>query len=717
MSDYYVRKDVLSQYQPLSAVFAPLRTGVGIEKAPPTGLYSNVAGVSTDLSDIYDQGTSETDLVRYTTGIKSKSFTRVNGTVNPDLQFVFRAIDISPTPTPSIGATPTPTQTATATQTPTPTITPSPTRAPGTSQPATPTPTKSSVIGTVSGDIAISAAGENLRRGAGTIAPISVTASFNTNIFKVIVEERSGPTSAAQGTWRTLTTNTDGGNTVSFGTSFVAAFIGFYQFRATAYNNANIQIGQAITGSVQVIPNDISLSINAVAVGTTVTVTSNASSNYSLTEHTIQQYSSTTGAWNTIQTGTSNSLQVVLTSLATGGYLFRSLATASQLKETSMYKYSPEALATVGTSVVLSLSVSPGGGGTISATPAAANATNTSTHTIVASPASLYDFSHFLVDGVNVTGAAGSPTGGNTVVSMNNQSHTVVAVFKLKNVAFAVIPSPSNGGTASADLSSPAPINSIINLSNSPATNYNFKNYTVNGVPIGSSYQLTGNTTINANFQLNNGVFIRQECLNPGVAPYTLRQYYANGTGGETYTDTNNSPTCGYVAPPAAGTLLDTYCSGDAGGSPAVPGVNKWGKYADGSGGFTLGLIQNNSKECGYKPPPAAGTVLRVVCVDGDAYYVRANGSGGEVTDTDPFSVFPNANSYCFYADGTVVGTTCIPREASVDQYQLVANGTGGTRVGALIQQDSIACGYNPAPNPIAPEGPNTTNPTINLEA
>jgi hypothetical protein len=712
MSDYYVRKDVLSQYQPLSAVFAPLRTGVGIEKAPPTGLYSNVAGVSTDLSDIYDQGTLETDLVRYTTGIKSKSFTRVNGTVNPDLQFVFRAIDISPTPTPSIGATPTPTQTATPTQTPTPTITPSPTRAPGPSQSQTQTPTKSSVIGTVSGDIAISAAGENLRRGTGSIGPINVTASFNTNIFKIIVEERSGPNSAAEGTWRTLTTNTEGGNTVIFGTSFVAAFVGFYQFRATAYNNANVQIGQAITGSVQVIPNDISIDLVASVVGTTVTITSNASSNYSLTEHTIQQYSSSTSTWSSIQTGTSNSLQKVLTGLASGGYLFRSLAIASQLKETGMYKYSPERLATVGTSVVLSLSVSPGGSGTISATPAAANATNTSTHTIVASPVTggIYDFSHFLVDGVNVTGAAGSPTGGNTVVSMNNQSHTVVAVFKLKNVAFAVVPSPSNGGTASADLSSPAPINSTINLSNNPATNYNFKNYTVNGVPIGSSYQLTGNTTINANFQLNNGVFIRQECLNPGVAPYTLRQYYANGTGGENSIDTNNSPTCGYVAPPAAGTLLDTYCSGDANGNPAVPGVNKWGKYANGSGGFTLSLMQNESAECGYKPPPTAGTVLRVVCVDGDAYYVRANGSGGEVTDADPFSVFPSANSYCLYADGTVVGTTCIPREASVDQYQLVANGTGGTRVGALIQQDSIACGYNPAPNPVAPPEQNPNN-------
>ena len=713
MSDFYVRKDVLSQYQPLSAIFAPLRTGAGIEKAPLTGLYSNVLGVSTDLSDIYDQGVAQTDLIRYSTGIKSKGFTRVDGTVNPDLQLVFRSIEISPTPTPSIGATPTPTQTITPTQTPTATITPSPTRPPGPSQSQTQTPTKSPVIGTVTGSITINAFGENLRRGTGIIGPINITAGFSTNIFKIIVEERSGANSAAEGVWVPLATNTRGGTFVQFSTQYNAAGAGFYQFRATAYNNANVQIGQATTSSIQVIPNDISIYVSVITVGTTVTVNSNASSSYSLTEHTIQQYNSSSGSWSTIETGTSNSLQKVLTGLATGGYLFRSVATTSQLKEGSMYKYSPEVIATVGTSVVLSLSITPAGGGTISATPPAANATNTSTHTIVAAPASLYDFSHFIVDGVPGT-IGGSPGGSNTVVSMNNQSHSVVAVFQLKNVAYAVIPSPSNGGSGSGDLISPVPINSIVNLSNTPATNYNFKNYTVNGNPIGSNYQLTTNTTIYANFQLNAGVFLREECLNPGVAPYTLRKYYSNGSGGETYTDTNNSPTCGYVAPPPAGTLLSTYCSGDAGGNPAVPGVNKWGNYADGSGGSTRALIQNNSTDCGYQPPPAAGTVLRIVCAGGAAYYVRADGSGGEVTDADPFSTFPGANSYCLYSDGTLVGTTCIPREASIDLYQVVANGTGGTRVGALLQQDSIACGYNPAPNPVIPEGSNTTTPTNN---
>jgi hypothetical protein len=287
MSDFYVRKDVLSQYQPLSAVFAPLRTGAGIEKAPPTGLYSNVAGVSTDLSDIYDQGVAQTDLIRYNTGIKSKSFTRVDGTVNPDLQLVFRSIEISPTPTPSIGATPTPTQTITPTQTPTATITPSPTRPPGPSQSQTQTPTKSPVIGTVTGSITINAFGENLRRGPGIIGPISITAGYNTNIFKIIVEERSGANSAAEGVWVPLATNTRGGTLIQFSTQYNAAAAGFYQFRATAYNNANVQIGQAITSSIQVIPNDISIYISVITVGTTVTVNSNASSSYRIYCNTL----------------------------------------------------------------------------------------------------------------------------------------------------------------------------------------------------------------------------------------------------------------------------------------------------------------------------------------------------------------------------------------------------------------------------------------------
>jgi len=43
-------------------------------------------------------------------------------------------------------------------------------------------------------------------------------------------------------------------------------------------------------------------------------------------------------------------------------------------------------------------------------------------------------------------------------------------------------------------------------------------------------------------------------------------------------------------APPASGTLLSTYCSG----------YDKYGTYADGSGGTYAALIAANSADCGY---------------------------------------------------------------------------------------------------------------------
>jgi hypothetical protein len=46
-----------------------------------------------------------------------------------------------------------------------------------------------------------------------------------------------------------------------------------------------------------------------------------------------------------------------------------------------------------------------------------------------------------------------------------------------------------------------------------------------------------------------NGTLLSASCLNNGVAPYTYRQVYADGSGGTYNVDTNNSATCGYTAP------------------------------------------------------------------------------------------------------------------------------------------------------------------------
>jgi hypothetical protein len=57
-----------------------------------------------------------------------------------------------------------------------------------------------------------------------------------------------------------------------------------------------------------------------------------------------------------------------------------------------------------------------------------------------------------------------------------------------------------------------------------------------------------------------------------------------------TYTSFLNNYGIWVKPPPAAGTLLSTYCLG----------VNKYGTYADGSGGTYTALIENKSVDCGY---------------------------------------------------------------------------------------------------------------------
>ena len=48
-------------------------------------------------------------------------------------------------------------------------------------------------------------------------------------------------------------------------------------------------------------------------------------------------------------------------------------------------------------------------------------------------------------------------------------------------------------------------------------------------------------------------------------------------------------------ADPAYGTLQSVYCEG----------TTKWGEYADGSGGTYSDIIEENSLQCGYTPPPS----------------------------------------------------------------------------------------------------------------
>jgi hypothetical protein len=82
------------------------------------------------------------------------------------------------------------------------------------------------------------------------------------------------------------------------------------------------------------------------------------------------------------------------------------------------------------------------------------------------------------------------------------------------------------------------------------------------------------------------------------------------------------------------GTLIRSECRG----------VDKWGIYANGSGGTYNQLIQQNSVDCGYTPPPgnpSYGTILSQGCVPGTYTYriVKADGNGGSFNEDTVNSV------------------------------------------------------------------------------
>jgi hypothetical protein len=137
----------------------------------------------------------------------------------------------------------------------------------------------------------------------------------------------------------------------------------------------------------------------------------------------------------------------------------------------------------------------------------------------------------------------------------------------------------------------------------------------VDGVPVATSDNISINDTSGypAAGTAIGGAF----CVTYS-APYTLRQVRANGSGGTYNDDTNNSPTCGYVAPTPRGTYLSQYCSG----------YTLYYRFADGNYGYYDQVQQNNSPTCGYNPP-AYGTYLSQYCSGFSLYYRYADGAYG----------------------------------------------------------------------------------------
>ena len=697
MGDFYTRKDTGSNYQPLSAVFAPLRPSFGLS-ALPTGLFSTVGAVSADLNTLYDPAQVVTDVVTFKTGLKSKAYTNnVDFTSNPDLQLVFRGLGVTPTPTQTINLTPTPSVTPTSTVTPTVTPTSTPTSSTGAPPPTTPTMTATHTAGgAFAGSISISVYGAGQTRGAGSI-PISVSANYAGIIAHIAVEEHSGASPGALGVWQPVTDQYPNANSSSFSTTHNVSQYGYWQYRATAYAVNGAVLGVAVSGEVHVIPNDISISLTAVnSVGNTISLTSTANSSYTLIEHVIQRYDPNSSTWVTLTTGSGTTIIASSVETPPGSWNYRSYATASSLKEGGMYAYA-NASASLGTSVTLTVTSVPAAGGSTTYTGVVSN---NSTHTITAVPNQDYEFIQFTIDGTTVL--SGPAAGSSITISMNNQSHTVAALYSKKPVSFALNVSYQSGAINAtgnhifADQPSPVPIGTVINLSNTAAPGYHFVGYSVGGSPISSSYQVNSNVTITGIFYLNLGQLVSSACINYGQAPYTRQIIYADGNGGNTYISGTDPAGCGA---PAHGTLLGTTCVG----------VDQHGTYADGNGGTYDALIEANSLACGYVPPPVyppVGTVLGFVCINGFPYNLLADGAGGHTTAPNPITLDAQlSNAYCPQPVGTVLFFYCL----GYDLYNAVANGTGGF-TSVLIDANNIqTCHYVPAPvdgaDPLPPGG------------
>jgi hypothetical protein len=103
------------------------------------------------------------------------------------------------------------------------------------------------------------------------------------------------------------------------------------------------------------------------------------------------------------------------------------------------------------------------------------------------------------------------------------------------------------------------------------------------------------------------GTIISEGCV-PGTTTYRIVK--ADGNGGTYNVDSRNSTQCGYVPPPAAGTLLRTACVG----------FDKMGYYAAGDGTEYTAVIEHNSTECGYVAPEPLTRVSRADKITADYF-------------------------------------------------------------------------------------------------
>ena len=237
------------------------------------------------------------------------------------------------------------------------------------------------------------------------------------------------------------------------------------------------------------------------------------------------------------------------------------------------------------------------------------------------------------------------------------------------------------------------------------------------------------------------GTVLNSYCLNSGVSPYTFRQVIANGTGGSTNSDTNNSTSCGYIA---AGTLASSTCL-SYGVSPYT--LRNTYYYGPDASYGTYNVDTNNSATCGWvqtynetitatpsmvslsnyldleifngkpneaayivstnngDPQPALGTFTSSApfYLDSSGYYINTV-TGSAISSTPankrlwvyfPYSAhYRNALVQVVQDAGVAVGSEyCGTGGNATKRYQNYANGSGGTYA-QLVDAYSVACGW-----------------------
>jgi hypothetical protein len=361
--------------------------------------------------------------------------------------------------------------------------------------------------------------------------------------------------------------------------------------------------------------------------------------------------------------------------------------------------------------------------GTEQATTGTINITDTSL-----SPASTYTITP-AANNVNEGSTLSISVGGTNIIagtyywSINNIS-TDAADFSATSGSFSI---SSNSGSFSI---SPSADNTTEGAQTFTVT---VLSGSTSGTPLITSSSITINDT---SLWPVAGTVLNSYCLNSGVSPYTFRQVIANGTGGSTNSDTNNSTSCGYIA---AGTLQSSTCL-NYGVSPYT--LRNTYYYGPDASYGTYNVDTNNSATCGWvqtyneslsispstvsvsnyttisisggqpsasvsyattnygdpQPPSFPGSASLNGSGNFSNYLTGGSITGGVVGDKTLWVYFPY-NSHVRNARVTVVpdagqavgGPYC----TGTTRYQDYTDGSGGTYA-SVVEYYSTTCGWTP---------------------